>query len=160
MRHLLSDLIMSRYDWMFTVMLSLWRPYNMFLYQIEYNITWNWTMILPSKLTLMIVRQLERCEETFFFLCLQGAGQYAQSMCQTLMTMDELIAILNHDRINIKYKIPFARYLTYGYMQSSKSPIQTGTIELPHKKWVSPVPNRKLYSIRNQLLLRVLWYLH
>ncbi len=65
---------------------------------------------------------------------MQGSGQYAESMCQTLMDMDELLDILSDPRIRFDHKIPFANFLTFGYMTSSRPAIQTGAIELPHKK--------------------------
>ena len=55
-------------------------------------------------------------------------------MCQTLLEMEELFGILNTSKIAVKDKIPFARFLAFGYMNSSKPAIQTGAIELPHKR--------------------------
>ena len=58
-------------------------------------------------------------------------------MCQTIMSVDELLWIVNHPDIDNNLKKPFMRYFLWVYMKTAGSAVESGAGDLPHDQLVS-----------------------
>ena len=63
---------------------------------------------------------------------LQGENRFIESMCQTILTVDELLWIMNHDEIDNNLKKPFLNYFLWVYMKTAGSAVESGAGDLPH----------------------------
>ena len=62
----------------------------------------------------------------------QGENRFIESLCQTILPMEEILWVLNHESIDYNIKKPYLQYLHWVYMRSSGSFIDTGAGELTH----------------------------
>ena len=53
-------------------------------------------------------------------------------MCQTIMGVEELMWVMNHDDIDCNLKRPFLRYFLWVYMKTAGSAVESGAGDLPH----------------------------
>ena len=53
-------------------------------------------------------------------------------MCQTILTVDELMSIVNHSSIDNNLKQPFLKYFLWVYMKTAGSAVESGAGDLPH----------------------------
>ena len=53
-------------------------------------------------------------------------------MCQTIMSVDELLWVINHDHIDPNLKKPFIHYFLWVYMKTAGSAVESGAGDLPH----------------------------
>lgn len=64
--------------------------------------------------------------------CAEGENMFIESLCQTILPFDDLLWILNNQRIDNCLKKPFLRCLHHVYMKNSVAVVETGIGELPH----------------------------
>jgi len=62
----------------------------------------------------------------------QGENRFIESMCQTILSVDELLWIINHPDIDCNFKKPFLRYFLWVYMKTAGSAVESGAGDLPH----------------------------
>jgi len=67
---------------------------------------------------------------------MQGENRFIESMCQTIMSVDELLWIINHPDVDNNLKKPFMRYFLWVYMKTAGSAVESGAGDLPHDPWV------------------------
>ena len=68
---------------------------------------------------------------------IQGENRFIESMCQTIMSVDELLWIINHPDVDNNLKKPFMRYFLWVYMKTAGSAVESGAGDLPHDQLVS-----------------------
>jgi len=74
-------------------------------------------------------------------------------MCQTIMSVDELLWVINHPDVDSNLKKPFMRYFLWVYMKTAGSAVESGAGDLPHDPSVPA-------SLSLFLYLSVTLYLH
>lgn len=57
---------------------------------------------------------------------------FIESLCQTILPIDDLLVVLNSDKVDSVYKKPFLKCLHHVYMKTGDVPIETGASELSH----------------------------
>ncbi|KAL4233979.1 hypothetical protein ACF0H5_005634 [Mactra antiquata] len=62
--------------------------------------------------------------------CAEGENMFIESLCQTILPIDDLLWVLKSDRVDNVYKKPFLKCLQNVYMKPG--PIDTGASELSH----------------------------
>ncbi|CAH1798712.1 unnamed protein product [Owenia fusiformis] len=67
-----------------------------------------------------------------FSICAEGENRYIESMCQTVMSIEEITWTLNHPDIDRNLKRPYLRFLLYVYMRTAGTIIESGAGDLPH----------------------------
>ena len=67
----------------------------------------------------------------------QGENRFIESMCQTIMSVDELLWVINHPDVDSNLKKPFMRYFLWVYMKTAGSAVESGAGDLPHDQSVS-----------------------
>ena len=72
---------------------------------------------------------------------MQGENRFIESMCQTIMSVDELLWIINHPDVDSNLKKPFMRYFLWVYMKTAGSAVESGAGDLPHDPCVSLRPS-------------------
>lgn len=75
----------------------------------------------------------------------QGENRFIESMCQTILSVDELLWLINHHDIDCNLKKPFLKYLLWVYMKTAGSAVESGAGDLPH--------DRCDFSISKQLII-------
>jgi len=53
-------------------------------------------------------------------------------MCQTILSVDELLWIINHPDVDCNLKKPFLRYFLWVYLKTAGSAVESGAGDLPH----------------------------
>uniref|UniRef100_A0A1I8IDC1 Inositol 1,4,5-trisphosphate receptor n=1 Tax=Macrostomum lignano TaxID=282301 RepID=A0A1I8IDC1_9PLAT len=53
--------------------------------------------------------------------CAEGENRYIESLCQTIISVEEILCILNDPNVENHLKKPFLRYMFYAYMKTSGS---------------------------------------
>ncbi|GFN95264.1 inositol 1,4,5-trisphosphate receptor type 1 [Plakobranchus ocellatus] len=64
--------------------------------------------------------------------CAEGENLFIESLCQTILPMEELLSVLNNPAIENALKKPFLRCLHHVYMKSTGSVVDMQTSEIPH----------------------------
>ncbi|XP_064627454.1 inositol 1,4,5-trisphosphate receptor type 1-like isoform X9 [Lineus longissimus] len=64
--------------------------------------------------------------------CAEGENRFIESLCQTILSLEEVLVVLNHPRIELNLKKPYLRYLLWVYMRTAGSVIESGAGDLPH----------------------------
>jgi len=62
----------------------------------------------------------------------QGENRFIESMCQTILSVDELLWVINHPDIDCNFKKPFLRYFLWVYLKTAGSAVESGAGDLPH----------------------------
>ncbi|XP_076470932.1 inositol 1,4,5-trisphosphate-gated calcium channel ITPR2-like isoform X2 [Babylonia areolata] len=65
-------------------------------------------------------------------VCAEGENMFIESLCQTILPMEDLLAMLNNPGIDNVLKKPFLRCLHHVYLKSNGSVVDTQTSEIPH----------------------------
>ncbi|KAL5022859.1 hypothetical protein ScPMuIL_002014, partial [Solemya velum] len=66
-------------------------------------------------------------------VCAEGENLFIESLCQTILPIEDLLWVLNHSGIDNTYKKPFLRCLHHVYMKTTTSSVvETGAGEMPH----------------------------
>ena len=66
--------------------------------------------------------------------CIQGENMFIESLCQTILPMDDLLMMLNNPCIENVLKKPFLRCLHHVYLKSNGSVADMQNSEVPHDK--------------------------
>ena len=69
-------------------------------------------------------------------MCALFSTRFIESMCQTIMAVDELLWVINNSEIDCNLKKPFLRYFLWVYMKTAGSAVESGAGDLPHDMWV------------------------
>lgn len=91
----------------------------------------------------------------YFFL--QGENMFIESLCQTILPMDDLLWVLNNPNVDNVYKKPFLACLHHVYLKNGSSGVETSAGEMPHHEQVSVYTSSVL---RYFMLPRVLYLLN
>ncbi|CAD5124825.1 DgyrCDS13086 [Dimorphilus gyrociliatus] len=87
-------------------------------------------------------------------ICAEGENRYIENFCQTLFSTSELLTILNNRYINMRNKGIFAKYLTWAYLKTARSEIESGVDQFTSdfKFWQHL---KALRTLLNRLQLKV-----
>ncbi|KAH3824408.1 hypothetical protein DPMN_126244 [Dreissena polymorpha] len=61
---------------------------------------------------------------------------FIESLCQTILPIEDLLWVLNNDNVDNVYKKPFLKCLHHVYMKSGETTVETGASELSHFGYV------------------------
>ncbi|XP_074663089.1 inositol 1,4,5-trisphosphate-gated calcium channel ITPR3-like [Tubulanus polymorphus] len=64
--------------------------------------------------------------------CAEGENRFIESLCQTIISLDEVLSVLNHKNIEFSLKKPYLRYLIWVYMRTAGTVVESGAGDLPH----------------------------
>ncbi|XP_041375499.1 inositol 1,4,5-trisphosphate receptor type 3-like [Gigantopelta aegis] len=64
--------------------------------------------------------------------CAEGENMFIESLCQTILPMDDLLWMLNNPNVDNVLKKPFLRCLHHVYMKSNGSAVDMQNSEIPH----------------------------
>uniref|UniRef100_A0A2C9LYN3 RIH domain-containing protein n=1 Tax=Biomphalaria glabrata TaxID=6526 RepID=A0A2C9LYN3_BIOGL len=87
-----------------------------------------------------ILTQTDKMSRLRYYICLldllaacaEGENLFIESLCQTILPMEDLLAILNNPSIDNVLKKPFLRCLHHVYMKSTGNVVDMQTSEIPH----------------------------
>ncbi|XP_055891550.1 inositol 1,4,5-trisphosphate receptor type 1-like isoform X4 [Biomphalaria glabrata] len=87
-----------------------------------------------------ILTQTDKMSRLRYYICLldllaacaEGENLFIESLCQTILPMEDLLAILNNPAIDNVLKKPFLRCLHHVYMKSTGNVVDMQTSEIPH----------------------------
>ena len=80
---------------------------------------------------------------------------FIESLCQTILPIDDLLWVLNNDKIDNVYKKPFLKCLHHVYMKSGESAIETGANEMSHFGQVIDNTSEDKYKLQSECLMAV-----
>ena len=66
--------------------------------------------------------------------CAEGENRHIESLCQTILPLDELLRILNQSSVPPRLKRSFTNYLIWVYMRTAGTMVESGASELPHDR--------------------------
>ena len=66
--------------------------------------------------------------------CAEGENRHIESLCQTILPLDELLRILNQSIVPPRLKRCFTNYLVWVYMRTAGTMVESGASELPHDR--------------------------
>ncbi|KAK3086885.1 hypothetical protein FSP39_024881 [Pinctada imbricata] len=93
--------------------------------------------ISPRQIQKIVSRASDLQERAPEFLDLLGMGDnmFIESLCQTILPMEDLLWVLNNPRVDNVYKKPFLKCLHHVYLKSGgNSVVETGAGEMPHNE--------------------------
>ncbi|XP_060552412.1 inositol 1,4,5-trisphosphate receptor type 2-like [Ruditapes philippinarum] len=64
--------------------------------------------------------------------CAEGENMFIESLCQTILPIDDLLMVLNSDKVDNVFKKPFLKCLHHVYMKTGDTKMDTGASELSH----------------------------
>ncbi|KAK3610322.1 hypothetical protein CHS0354_029791 [Potamilus streckersoni] len=64
--------------------------------------------------------------------CAEGENMFIESLCQTILPLDDLLWVLNNDKVENVYKKPFLKCLHHVYLKSGDTVMETGASEMSH----------------------------
>nr|XP_022341734.1 inositol 1,4,5-trisphosphate receptor type 2-like isoform X7 [Crassostrea virginica] len=89
--------------------------------------------------------------------CAEGENKFIESLCQTILPMQDIFWVINHPNIACNLKKPFVKYLMWVYMKPVGSMTESGVADLQHNRelWefiesASDIINHVTQTIRNQ----------
>ncbi|XP_078335085.1 inositol 1,4,5-trisphosphate-gated calcium channel ITPR2-like [Crassostrea virginica] len=65
-------------------------------------------------------------------LCAEGENMFIESLCQTILPMDDLLWVLNNPNVDNVYKKPFLACLHHVYLKNGSNGVETSAGEMPH----------------------------
>ena len=67
----------------------------------------------------------------------QGENKFIESLCQTIVPVEELLWVMNHAGIDCNLKRPFLHFMLWVYMKTTGSNlVESGAADLQHDKSV------------------------
>ncbi|XP_064599288.1 inositol 1,4,5-trisphosphate receptor type 1-like [Liolophura sinensis] len=66
--------------------------------------------------------------------CAEGDNKFIESLCQTILPIDEILWVLNHQQIDLNLKKPFLKFMLWVYLKPSSSMVESGAADLQHSK--------------------------
>ncbi|CAC5357472.1 unnamed protein product [Mytilus coruscus] len=67
-------------------------------------------------------------------VCAQGENKFIESLCQTMLPIEELLWVMNHGSIDNIIKTPFVKFMHEVYLQFVGDIIESGAADLQHNK--------------------------
>ncbi|XP_076109900.1 inositol 1,4,5-trisphosphate-gated calcium channel ITPR2-like isoform X1 [Mytilus galloprovincialis] len=67
-------------------------------------------------------------------VCAQGENKFIESLCQTMLPIEELLWVVNHGSIDNIIKTPFVKFMHEVYLQFVGDIIESGAADLQHNK--------------------------
>lgn len=61
---------------------------------------------------------------------------FIESLCQTILPMDDLLWVLNNPNVDNVYKKPFLACLHHVYLKNGSNGVETSAGEMPHHEYV------------------------
>uniref|UniRef100_A0A1I8HB99 RYDR_ITPR domain-containing protein n=1 Tax=Macrostomum lignano TaxID=282301 RepID=A0A1I8HB99_9PLAT len=82
-------------------------------------------------------RGVDHCQYLISFIdllatCAEGENRYIESLCQTILSAEEILNILNDPNVENHLKKPFLRYFFYAYMKSASGSGETRSLDILH----------------------------
>ncbi len=69
----------------------------------------------------------------FHYFCHQGENHTMESICQTVMSIKELVDVVNDPTIDNNIKRPYLRYILWAYINTHHSLQESGIVNLPQR---------------------------
>nr|XP_019924346.2 inositol 1,4,5-trisphosphate receptor type 1 isoform X2 [Crassostrea gigas] len=66
--------------------------------------------------------------------CAEGENKFIESLCQTILPMQDIFWVINHPNIACNLKKPFVKYLMWVYMKPVGSMTESGVADLQHNR--------------------------
>ncbi|XP_060075349.1 inositol 1,4,5-trisphosphate receptor type 1-like [Ylistrum balloti] len=66
--------------------------------------------------------------------CAEGENKFIESLCQTIMPVEEILWVLNHRDIDGNLKQPFVKYMLWVYLKPAGNLVESGAADLQHDK--------------------------
>ncbi|XP_052817063.1 inositol 1,4,5-trisphosphate receptor type 3-like isoform X2 [Mya arenaria] len=66
--------------------------------------------------------------------CAEGENKFIESLCQTILPVDEILWVINHRDIDCNIKRPFIKFMMWVYMKPAENLIESGAADLQHHK--------------------------
>ncbi|KAL4234550.1 hypothetical protein ACF0H5_006191 [Mactra antiquata] len=68
--------------------------------------------------------------------CAEGENKFIESLCQTILPVEEILWVINHNDIDCNIKRPFIKFMMWVYMKPAENLIESGAADLQHHKQV------------------------
>ncbi|GFS12809.1 inositol 1,4,5-trisphosphate receptor type 1, partial [Elysia marginata] len=68
--------------------------------------------------------------------CAEGDNKFIESLCQTILPVEDILATLTQPGVDANLKRPFIKFLLWVYMKTSGGHLDTAASDLPHHKLV------------------------
>ena len=65
---------------------------------------------------------------------MQGENKFIESLCQTMLPIEELLWVMNHTEIESIVKTPFVKFMHQVYLQFAGDIIESAAADLQHNK--------------------------
>lgn len=62
----------------------------------------------------------------------KGENRFIESICQTIFSIDELLAIVTDENIDNNLKRPYLRFLLWVYLNTAGGMVDSGAGDIPH----------------------------
>ncbi|PVD21456.1 hypothetical protein C0Q70_19629 [Pomacea canaliculata] len=89
----------------------------------------------------ILTNQTERGHLTYFIslvdllaTCAEGENKFIESLCQTILPVEDLLWVANHPDIDCNLKRPFLHFMLWVYMKTSGNLVESGAADLQHDK--------------------------
>ncbi|XP_062618413.1 inositol 1,4,5-trisphosphate receptor type 1-like [Saccostrea cucullata] len=66
--------------------------------------------------------------------CAEGENKFIESLCQTILPVQDILWVINHPNIACNLKKPFVKYLMWVYMKPVGSMTESGAADLQHNR--------------------------
>ena len=67
-------------------------------------------------------------------ILLQGENKFIESLCQTILPVEEILWVINHPAIDCNIKRPFIQFMMWVYMKPAENLVESGAADLQHHK--------------------------
>ena len=81
-----------------------------------------------------IIVDSQQRKTTRAWFIFQGENKFIESLCQTIVPVEELLWVLNHDTIDPNLKQPFVKYMIWVYLKPAVNLVESGAADLQHSK--------------------------
>ncbi|GFO23772.1 inositol 1,4,5-trisphosphate receptor type 3-like isoform x9 [Plakobranchus ocellatus] len=68
--------------------------------------------------------------------CAEGENKFIESLCQTILPVDDILTTLTRPGVDANLKRPFIKFLLWVYMKTTSGHLDTGASDLPHHKLI------------------------
>ncbi|KAK3085572.1 hypothetical protein FSP39_005468 [Pinctada imbricata] len=66
--------------------------------------------------------------------CAEGENKFIESLCQTILPVEDILWVINHPNIAYNLKKPFVKYMLWVYMKPAGNLVESGAADLQHSK--------------------------
>ncbi|XP_046366515.2 inositol 1,4,5-trisphosphate receptor type 3-like isoform X5 [Haliotis rufescens] len=89
----------------------------------------------------ILTNKTERGHLTYFIslvdllaTCAEGENKFIESLCQTILPVEELLWVMNHPHIDTNLKKPFIKFMLWVYIKTTSNLVESGAADLQHDK--------------------------